>query len=105
MLIKINQYLPLHGPQKIYPNLDFWFENISTIWQPCSAGVGKTTTAYLVAKESGYDVMELNASDSRSKKLLEAKVAEAVSSQSVSRVSTKRVSVMVGKARSPKVSF
>ncbi len=28
-------------------------------------GVGKTTTAYLVAKELGYDIMELNASDTR----------------------------------------
>jgi hypothetical protein len=23
-------------PSKIYPNLDFLFENICTIWQPCS---------------------------------------------------------------------
>jgi len=28
-------------------------------------GVGKTSTAHLVAKEYGYDVMELNASDAR----------------------------------------
>ena len=56
------------------------------------AGVGKTTTAYLVAKEFGYDVMELNASDTRSKKQLGAIVADAVNSQSLSKVSTKRVS-------------
>lgn len=34
-------------------------------------GIGKTTTATLVAKEAGYTFIELNASDSRSKKLLD----------------------------------
>ncbi|BEI93636.1 uncharacterized protein CcaverHIS019_0600950 [Cutaneotrichosporon cavernicola] len=34
-------------------------------------GIGKTTSAHLVAKESGYSPLELNASDTRSKKLLE----------------------------------
>ena len=54
-------------------------------------GVGKTTTAYLVAKELGYDVMELNASDTRSKKLLSSVLSDALHSQSLSKVSTKRV--------------
>ena len=53
--------------------------------------MGKTTTAYLVSKELGYDVMEMNASDTRSKKLLEAAVADAMSSQSLSQTSKKRV--------------
>ena len=34
-------------------------------------GIGKTTTATLVCKEAGYTFIELNASDSRSKKLLD----------------------------------
>lgn len=34
-------------------------------------GVGKTTSAHLCAKLEGYTVIELNASDVRSKKLLE----------------------------------
>jgi len=34
-------------------------------------GIGKTTAAHLVAKLEGYDVMETNASDTRSKKLVE----------------------------------
>jgi replication factor C subunit 1 len=33
-------------------------------------GIGKTTTANLVCKEAGFTFIELNASDSRSKKLL-----------------------------------
>ncbi|EPS44978.1 hypothetical protein H072_1010 [Dactylellina haptotyla CBS 200.50] len=35
-------------------------------------GVGKTTAAHLVAKLEGYDVLESNASDTRSKKLLDS---------------------------------
>ncbi|KAL1600896.1 DNA replication factor C complex subunit Rfc1 [Nothophoma quercina] len=34
-------------------------------------GIGKTTAAHLVAKLEGYDVVERNASDTRSKKLIE----------------------------------
>lgn len=35
-------------------------------------GIGKTTTAQVVCKEAGYTYVELNASDSRSKKLLDS---------------------------------
>lgn len=34
-------------------------------------GIGKTTAAHVVAQLAGYKVLELNASDARSKKLLE----------------------------------
>lgn len=34
-------------------------------------GIGKTTSAHLMAKEAGYNPLELNASDARSKKLIE----------------------------------
>jgi DNA polymerase III delta prime subunit len=34
-------------------------------------GIGKTTAAHLIAKLAGYSILELNASDTRSKKLLE----------------------------------
>lgn len=34
-------------------------------------GIGKTTSAHLVAKLEGYTPIELNASDARSKKLVE----------------------------------
>ncbi|CAN8103565.1 unnamed protein product [Discula destructiva] len=39
-------------------------------------GIGKTTAAHLAAKLAGYDVIESNASDSRSKKLVENGVTE-----------------------------
>ncbi|AQZ10633.1 RFC1 (YOR217W) [Zygosaccharomyces parabailii] len=46
-------------------------------------GVGKTTAAHLVAKELGYDVLEQNASDVRSKSLLNAGVKNALDNTSV----------------------
>ena len=46
-------------------------------------GIGKTTTATLVAKEAGYTYIEFNASDSRSKKLLDKVLGESVESCSI----------------------
>ncbi|KAI9361124.1 replication factor RFC1 C terminal domain-containing protein [Pilaira anomala] len=39
-------------------------------------GIGKTTTASVVAKSNGYEPLEFNASDVRSKKVLEASISE-----------------------------
>lgn len=41
-------------------------------------GIGKTTAAHVTAKLAGYNVIELNASDVRSKKLLEAAVSDTI---------------------------
>lgn len=46
-------------------------------------GIGKTTAAHLVAKELGYDILERNASDVRSKSLLNAGVKNALDNTSV----------------------
>ena len=46
-------------------------------------GVGKTTTAYLVSKELGYDVVEMNASDTRSKKMLGEQVFDILNTNSL----------------------
>ncbi|XP_025091531.1 replication factor C subunit 1-like [Pomacea canaliculata] len=46
-------------------------------------GIGKTTTAVLVCKESGFSTVELNASDTRSKRSLKEEVAEALGNQTV----------------------
>lgn len=37
-------------------------------------GIGKTTSAHLISKLEGYTPIELNASDARSKKLVEVSV-------------------------------
>ncbi|KAJ4307176.1 DNA replication factor C complex subunit Rfc1 [Collariella sp. IMI 366227] len=46
-------------------------------------GIGKTTAAHLAAKLEGYDVIESNASDSRSKKLVENGVSEVMNNTSL----------------------
>ena len=53
-------------------------------------GVGKTTTSYLVAKEMGYEIMETNASDTRSKKALDNEISDAMSSKSVTGSTSRR---------------
>ena len=45
-------------------------------------GIGKTTSAHLVAKMTGYTPLELNASDARSKKLVEVSYARRSGKQS-----------------------
>jgi replication factor C subunit 1 len=49
-----------------------------------SPGVGKTTTAHLVCKELLFDIVEFNASDTRSKKLLKEEVSALLSNTSIS---------------------
>ena len=44
-------------------------------------GIGKTTTATLIARETGRDVLELNASDARGKKALQENLGDVTGSQ------------------------
>ena len=46
-------------------------------------GTGKTTTVHLVAREMGLQLVELNASDSRTKEKLSRRVGEAIASTSL----------------------
>lgn len=46
-------------------------------------GIGKTTAAHLVAKLEGYDIVERNASDTRSKKLIEEGLRGVLSTNSL----------------------
>lgn len=46
-------------------------------------GIGKTTAAHLVAKMEGYDIVESNASDTRSKKLVESGLRGVLSTTSL----------------------
>ncbi|KAF4464711.1 Replication factor C subunit 1 [Fusarium albosuccineum] len=46
-------------------------------------GIGKTTAAHLAAKLEGYDVLESNASDVRSKKLVETGVSDVMNNTSL----------------------
>ncbi|KAL7636133.1 UNVERIFIED_CONTAM: hypothetical protein RMT77_013952 [Armadillidium vulgare] len=53
-------------------------------------GVGKTTTAHLVAKEVDFDVVELNASDTRSKKALSEEVSQLLTNESLAGYASER---------------
>lgn len=46
-------------------------------------GIGKTTTAGVVARNNGYEPLEFNASDVRSKKVLEASISEMMDNRSM----------------------
>ena len=46
-------------------------------------GIGKTTTAHLLAQSEGYDIIETNASDTRSKKLVESGLKGVLSTNSI----------------------
>lgn len=46
-------------------------------------GIGKTTTAYVVCAELGFEVLEFNASDTRSKRLLKDEIASILSNKTV----------------------
>lgn len=67
-----------------------------------SPGVGKTTTAHLVAQDLLFDIVEFNASDTRSKRLLKEEVSALLSNKSLagyltgaeSKVSTRHVLIM-----------
>ncbi|EEB87096.1 hypothetical protein MPER_15704, partial [Moniliophthora perniciosa FA553] len=43
-------------------------------------GLGKTTLAHVVAKQAGYEVMEINASDSRSGQIVDDRIRPALES-------------------------
>ncbi|KAI9290817.1 RFC1-domain-containing protein [Neoconidiobolus thromboides FSU 785] len=46
-------------------------------------GIGKTSAAYIACKEAGYEAIEFNASDTRSKKSIEQKIKEILSCNSI----------------------
>ncbi|KAI9560967.1 hypothetical protein GHT06_011923 [Daphnia sinensis] len=64
-----------------------------------SPGIGKTTTAHLAAKELGYDIVEMNASDTRSKRLLHEHVQELMSSQSLATYAHGSAQIQGGRKR------
>ena len=53
-------------------------------------GVGKTTSAKIVSEELGFDVKELNANDTRSKRYLHEQVEQMVVNTALTGFSSKR---------------
>lgn len=46
-------------------------------------GIGKTTMAHMACKQAGYDIVEMNASDTRNKKTLHDEVREVINNKSL----------------------
>ena len=75
------------GNEEGRAKLQFWLKK----WKPGAKaallvgppGTGKTTTVHLVAKKVGLQLVELNASDSRTKEKLSKKIGEAIASTSL----------------------
>lgn len=58
-------------------------------------GIGKTTTATLAAREAGYSILEMNASDTRSKKSLAEHVAETLKNRTFTESGTTSKHVLI----------
>ena len=64
-------------------------------------GLGKTTLAHVCAKQAGYEVVEINASDERSKDGVKGRIRDSVGTENVKGVHMKSASGTVRKAGRP----
>lgn len=64
-------------------------------------GLGKTTLAHVCAKQAGYEVQEINASDERSKDVVKGRIRDMVGTENVRGTETKTTSGKVRKAGRP----
>lgn len=53
-------------------------------------GLGKTTLAHVCARQAGYDVMEINASDDRSKDVVKGRIRTSLGTETVKTVENKK---------------
>ena len=64
-------------------------------------GLGKTTLAHVCARQAGYEVVEINASDERSKEVVKGRIKDCVGTENVRGVNTKIGDESVRKAGRP----
>ncbi|KAK4972815.1 Chromosome transmission fidelity protein 18 [Elasticomyces elasticus] len=64
-------------------------------------GLGKTTLAHVCAKQAGYEVQEINASDERSANVVKGRIRDMVGTENVKGVDTRTVDGKVRKAGKP----
>ncbi|KAH9838105.1 chromosome transmission fidelity protein 18-like [Teratosphaeria destructans] len=64
-------------------------------------GLGKTTLAHVCARQAGYEVQEINASDERSGVVVKGRIRDMVGTENVKGVDTKTVDGKVRKAGKP----
>ncbi|KAJ2943983.1 hypothetical protein O0L34_g8306 [Tuta absoluta] len=78
----VNRKAKLPKPSPWAKNDDGGFYKAALLSGP--PGVGKTTTVALVCKELGFDMVEFNASDTRSKSLIKEQIGELLTTTSLS---------------------
>lgn len=64
-------------------------------------GLGKTTLAHVCARQAGYEVQEINASDERSHNVVKGRIRDMVGTENVKGVDTKTANGKVRKAGRP----
>jgi len=64
-------------------------------------GLGKTTLAHVCARQAGYEVVEINASDERSRDVVKGRIKDSVGTENVRGVNTKTIDGTVRKAGRP----
>ena len=64
-------------------------------------GLGKTTLAHVCARQAGYEVVEINASDERSRDVVKGRIKDSVGTENVRGVITKTLDGAVRKAGRP----
>ena len=64
-------------------------------------GLGKTTLAHVCARQAGYEVVEINASDERSRDVVKGRIRDSVGTENVKGVDVKTASGTVRKAGRP----
>ena len=64
-------------------------------------GLGKTTLAHVCARQAGYEVVEINASDERSRDVVKGRIKDCVGTENVKTISTKNAAGTTRKAGRP----
>ena len=64
-------------------------------------GFGKTTLAHVAARQAGYEVLEINASDERSKDIVNGRIRDIVGTENVRGISVKSINGKSRKAGKP----
>ena len=64
-------------------------------------GLGKTTLAHVCARQAGYEVVEINASDERSSQVVKGRIKDIVGTENVRGVNTKTLDGTVRKSGRP----
>ncbi len=91
-MLLTEKYRPQHlgdiqGHSKAIEEIVSWLESWTANSKPLllvgDPGVGKTTIAYALAREYGYELFEVNASDERTKSMLQERVEGALVQQSL----------------------